>query len=134
MAYVAIWTVYGVLAKSSQDVPDADMAEAVAWSRELALGYSEDTRLCRHGWWRHWFAVFPVSDWAFYLLALTIIGIALWTAWHLAGDYLDRDKRVIALAVLMLIPFFNFHALKFNANTVLVPLWAATTPVFSSFI
>ena len=24
-------------------------------------------------------------------------------------------------------PFFNFHALKFNVNTVLLPLWAATT-------
>ena len=27
----------------------------------------------------------------------------------------------------MLVPFFNFHALKFNVNTVLMPLWAATT-------
>jgi hypothetical protein len=27
----------------------------------------------------------------------------------------------------MLIPFFNFHALKFNVNTVLMPAWAATT-------
>jgi hypothetical protein len=25
------------------------------------------------------------------------------------------------------VPFFNFHALKFNVNTVLMPLWAATT-------
>jgi hypothetical protein len=28
------------------------------------------------------------------------------------------------------VPFFNFHALKFNANTVLLPLWAATTLCF----
>ena len=27
----------------------------------------------------------------------------------------------------MFVPFFNFHALKFNVNTVLMPLWAATT-------
>ena len=27
----------------------------------------------------------------------------------------------------MLVPFFHFHALKFNVNTVLMPLWAATT-------
>src|SRR5262249_12837174 len=26
--------------------------------------------------------------------------------------------------------FFNFHALKFNANTVMLPLWAATTAFF----
>jgi 4-amino-4-deoxy-L-arabinose transferase-like glycosyltransferase len=29
--------------------------------------------------------------------------------------------------MLMLVPFYNFLALKFNANTVLTPLWAATT-------
>ena len=27
-------------------------------------------------------------------------------------------------------PFFNFHALKFNQNTILMPLWAATTLFF----
>ena len=30
----------------------------------------------------------------------------------------------------MLVPFFNFHALKFNVNTVLLPLWAATVFCF----
>jgi 4-amino-4-deoxy-L-arabinose transferase-like glycosyltransferase len=128
VAYVAVWTVYGVLAKGSQDV-HADMAEAVAWSRELALGYSKHPPLS--AWMvAAWFAIFPVTDWAFYLLAMTTVGIALWTAWRLAGDYLDPKKQVMALAMLMLIPFFNFHALKFNANTVLVPLWAATTLCF----
>ena len=127
VAYVAIWTVYGVLAKGSQDV-HADMAEVVAWSRELALGYKHPPLSA----WvtAAWFAVFPVTDWAFYLLAMTSAGVALWTAWRLAGDYLDPGKRVMALAMLMLIPFFNFHALKFNANAVLVPLWAATTLCF----
>ena len=32
--------------------------------------------------------------------------------------------------LLTLVPFFNFHALKFNANTVLLPLWAAATLCF----
>jgi hypothetical protein len=27
----------------------------------------------------------------------------------------------------MFIPFYNFHALKFNPNTVLLPTWAGTT-------
>ena len=48
-------------------------------------------------------------------------------AWRLSADYLDVEKRVVGLALLTLIPFFNFHALKFNVNTVLMPLWAATT-------
>ena len=47
--------------------------------------------------------------------------------WRLSADYLDIEKRVAGLALLMFVPFFNFHALKFNVNTVLMPLWAATT-------
>src|SRR5262249_3376551 len=46
------------------------------------------------------------------------------------GRYLTGEKRVAGLALLMLVPFFNFHALKFNANTVMMPLWAATTALF----
>ena len=37
---------------------------------------------------------------------------------------------MVGLALLTLVPFFNFHALKFNQNTVLLPLWAATTLFF----
>ncbi|MEA2947211.1 MAG: hypothetical protein QOI40_2541, partial [Alphaproteobacteria bacterium] len=32
--------------------------------------------------------------------------------------------------LLTFIPFFNFHALKYNANTVLIPLWAVATWCF----
>ena len=53
--------------------------------------------------------------------------IALWIVWRLSADYLDIEKRIFGLALLTLMPFFNFHALKFNVNTVLMPLWAATT-------
>jgi hypothetical protein len=54
-------------------------------------------------------------------------GLALWIVWRLTARFLDGDKRVVGLALLTLVPFFNFHALKFNVNTVLLPLWAATT-------
>jgi hypothetical protein len=37
LAYVAIWTLYGVLAKASQDI-HPDVGELVVWSREPALG------------------------------------------------------------------------------------------------
>jgi 4-amino-4-deoxy-L-arabinose transferase-like glycosyltransferase len=128
LAYVAVWTLYGVLSKGSQDV-HFDMAEMVAWSRELALGYPKHPPF---GAWiaAAWFAIFPVTDWAFYLLAMTVAGLALWLAWRLFGDFLDGEKRIVALALLTLVPFYNFHALKYNANTVLLPLWAATTLCF----
>src|SRR5262249_41627140 len=79
IAYVAIWTIYGVLAKASQGV-HYDMAELAAWARELAWGY-----------WKHppfaawvvygWFALFPVADWSFYLLGMTVAALALWLSW-----------------------------------------------------
>jgi hypothetical protein len=124
-AYVAVWTLYGVLAKGSQDV-HFDMGEAVAWSREPALGYSKHPPLS--AWLvKAWFTIFPQADWAYYLLAMSLAGLALWIAWILSARWLDGEKRAAGLALLTLVPFFNFHALKFNANTVLLPLWAATT-------
>ena len=127
-AYCAVWTLYGVLAKASQDV-NYDMAELVGWSREPALGYVKHPPL---GAWlvRAWFTVFPVADWAYYLLAMTSAAVALWLAWRLFARFLDAEKRVVALALLTFVPFYNFHALRFDVNAVLVPLWAATTVAF----
>src|SRR4029077_20577891 len=125
LGYVALWTLYGVLAKAGQDV-HADMSEQVALAREWALGYPKHPPLAMVVV-RAWFAVFPAADWAYYLLAMANAGLALWIVWRLAGRFLDGDKRVVGLALLTLVPFFNFHALKFNVNTVLIPIWAATT-------
>ena len=128
IAYVAVWTLYGVLAKASQDL-HPDMTEMVAWSRELSFGYPKHPPLA--AWLTAaWFALFPAADWSFYLFAMTVAGVALWIVWRLAGDYLDSEKRALALALMTFVPFFNFHALKFNANTILLPLWAATALCF----
>jgi len=125
LCYVALWTLYGVLAKGSQDL-HFDMGELVAWSREPAFGYPKHPPF---GAWlvKAWFSVFPVTDWAYYLLAIVNATVALWIAWMLSARFLDGEKRVAGVALLTLVPFFNFHALTFNANTVLIPLWAATT-------
>jgi hypothetical protein len=125
LGYVVVWTVYAALAKGSQDI-HADMSEQFTLSRELAWGYSKHPPLVI-AIVRAWFAVFPTADWAYYLLAMANAGLALWIAWLLSARFLDGEKRVIGLALLTLVPFFNFHALKFNANSVLLPLWAATT-------
>src|SRR5262249_25216853 len=44
--------------------------------------------------------------------------------------FLEPEKRVVALALLTLIPFFNFHVLKFDHNAVLMPLWPLATLCF----
>src|SRR5215831_16238607 len=122
--YVAIWTLYGTVAKSSQGL-HPDMTEVIAWSRDLAWGYKHPPLAAAVA--HLWFSVFPVAEWSYYLLAMLMPAIALWIVWRLTADYLDIEKRVFGLALMMFVPFFNFHALKFNVNTVLLPAWAATT-------
>jgi 4-amino-4-deoxy-L-arabinose transferase-like glycosyltransferase len=124
-AYALVWTLYGVLAKGSQGL-HVDMTELVAWAREPALGYFKHPPLAAFVV-KAWFAIFPLTEASYYLFAMTSAALTLWIAWRLFSHYLDGEKRVIGVALLMLIPFFNFHALKFNVNTVLVPLWAVTT-------
>ena len=125
LCYVALWTLYGILAKASQDI-HVDMSEQFALARELALGYPKHPPLTM-AVVRAWFAVFPAADWAYYLLAMANVGLTLWIVWRLMARFVDGEKRVVGLALLTLVPFFNFHALKFNVNTVLMPLWAVTT-------
>jgi 4-amino-4-deoxy-L-arabinose transferase-like glycosyltransferase len=128
LAYLAVWTLYSIIEKSSKDI-NFDMAEVVVWSRELSWGGTKHPPLSA---WivGLWFKVFPYEDWACYLLAIASATSALWIAWSFSKRWLDPDKRVAGLALLTLVPFFNFLAINYNANTVLVPFWALTTYCF----
>ena len=123
--YAAAWSLYGAIAKGSQDL-HFDIGEMFAWSHQVSLSAPTHPPL---GAWlaRAWFAVMPRQDWAFYLFGILLATAALWIAWRLAGRYLPPEKRVLGLALLSLLPFYNFHALKYNASSVLTPFWAATT-------
>ena len=126
--YVLVWTLYAVIAKGSQDI-HFDMAEAVVWWREAPFGTPKHPPLS--GWLAGlWFEVFPRQDWAFYLLAMACVGVALWFAWRVMLTSLTGDKLAVGLAMLTLVPFFNFQALKYNANSVMIPLWAFATWAF----
>jgi 4-amino-4-deoxy-L-arabinose transferase-like glycosyltransferase len=128
LAYLAVWTLYAIIEMSSRDIY-GDMAEVVGWSRELALGSPTQPQLS--AWIAAlWFAIFPCQDWAFYLLAIASATSALWIVWSFSKRWLDPDKRVVGLALLTLVPFFNFLAIKYNANSVLIPFWALTTYCF----
>ncbi len=123
--YAGLWSVYGAIAKGSQDI-HFDMGEMVAWSREVTFGTPKHPPL--PAWLvGAWFEVFPLQDWAYYLFATLMATAALWIAWRVSARYLDDEKRVVGLALLTLVPFYNFHALKFNANSAMTPAWALTT-------
>lgn len=122
--YAIVWALYGTIAKSSQGL-HFDMTEIVVWSRDLNWGYKHPPLAAAIA--AMWFGVLPVTEWSYYLLAMLMPATALWFAWRISADYLSVEKRVLGLALLTLVPFFNFHALKYNVNTVLMPTWAATT-------
>lgn len=124
-AYAAVWTIYGTVAKSSQDL-HFDIGEMFAWSHEVV--WSAPTHPPLGAWiMRAWFSVMPVADWSFYLLAMIVATVGLWIAWRIAGRYLSAEKRVVGVLLMTFVPFYNFHALKYNASSILTPFWAATT-------
>jgi 4-amino-4-deoxy-L-arabinose transferase-like glycosyltransferase len=124
-AYAIAWTLYGAIAKSSQDL-HFDIGEMFAWSHQVV--WSAPTHPPLGAWlMRAWFSVMPVEDWSFYLLAIVVATAALWIAWRLAARYLTAEKRLVGILLLTFLPFYNFHALKYNASSVLTPFWAATT-------
>ena len=128
LAYCAAWTLYAVIAKSSQDF-HFDMGEMVAWSREVTFGTPKHPPL--PAWLAGaWFAVFPLTPWAYDLFAMAGAAASLAVAFALSRRYLDGVKSAVGLAFLTLVPFFNFHAFKFNANSALMPWWALTTWLF----
>jgi hypothetical protein len=122
--YALIWTAYGTLAKGSQSI-HFDTGEMISWSRADVLGTPKHPPL---GAWllRLWFEVFPSAEWALYLFTMVSATIGLWAAWKVSQRYLDPGKCAAGLALLTLVPFYNFHALKYNANTAPLPFWALT--------
>lgn len=128
-AYAVLWAIYCTVSTSAQEL-HSDMTEAAVLAREFSFGYFKHPPMSI--WLAGlWFTVLPLAPWAYYLLAMAMPAIGLWAAWRLAARWLDAEKRIVALALLTFVPFYNFHALKYNANTVLIPFWALTTLWFA---
>ena len=127
-AYAAAWFLYGLVAKSSQDI-NADMAEMVIWAQEPALGYPKHPPLLAYVV-KLWFSIFPCADWAFILLAVLTVSAGIFVAFELSGIWLDREKRAAVPFLLAVIPFYNFLGLKFDQNSALIPLWALAMLTF----
>jgi hypothetical protein len=125
LVYAAIWTLYAIIAKSSQGM-NADLGEMVVWSRNLDWGFPKHPPL-PPAILAGWFSIFPLADWAYYLLAGLNLGVGLYLSFLVAGLWLDGEKRAVTPFLLALIPFYIFLGLKFDQNSILIPLWALTT-------
>jgi 4-amino-4-deoxy-L-arabinose transferase-like glycosyltransferase len=120
--YAVLWMLYFTVSNASVDI-HFDLSEASVWAEKFAFGYKHPPMTA----WLFilWFSVFPRADWAAYLLAVTTIAITFIIIWRLLCDYLDKERALVGIAALMLVPLFTFQASRLNANTVMMPFWAA---------
>src|SRR5258707_12008880 len=63
-------------------------------------------------------------------MELTNSAIALWAVDLISRRFVRGDKRIVVLLLLMLLPAYQFHAQRFNANTVLLAIWPLATYCF----
>src|SRR5258707_10111504 len=85
--YGVLWFAYGLIAKSSQDL-NADMAEMIVWTREPALGYPKHPPLPALVLWL-WFKIFPLTEWAYMLLAVATLAAGIYLAIELSAEWLS---------------------------------------------
>ncbi|NWG24847.1 MAG: glycosyltransferase family 39 protein [Pseudorhodoplanes sp.] len=121
IGYAVVWTAYAIVSRSAQDTV-SDMAEMLIWTQHLEWGYPKHPPLPAYIL-RLWFSVFPVADWAYLLLAILTVTVGLYLAYELAGEWLAGENRVAAVLMLSLVPFYNFQGMKFDQNSLLIPLW-----------
>jgi hypothetical protein len=128
IGFIAVWLAFLVIAYFDGDL-HSDVLETWTLGRSIEWGYSKHPPLM--GWVaRAWTSVFPLDNWSFQLLALTNSAIALWAVDLITRRFATGDKRIVVLLLLMLLPAYQFHAQRFNANAVLLPAWPIATYCF----
>jgi 4-amino-4-deoxy-L-arabinose transferase-like glycosyltransferase len=128
IGFVVVWQTYFVVAYAGGDL-HPDVLETWTLGRRIEWGYSKHPPLM--GWvTRAWTTVFPLENWSFQLMAMTNSAMALWVADLISRRFVRGDKRMIVLLLLMLLPTYQFHAQRFNANAVLLATWPLATYCF----
>ncbi|HLX17570.1 MAG TPA: glycosyltransferase family 39 protein, partial [Bradyrhizobium sp.] len=112
--HALLWTVILINLKAAQDV-HMDVAEAFAWGQKFQLGYGKHPPLA--GWVAGlWFKMFPVVDWATYLLAMTTLACGMVICWFIALRVVDYRRAFFVVVMLALYPIFNFKGFKYNPD------------------
>ncbi len=112
--HAVLWTLILINLKAAQDV-HMDVAEAFGWGQKFQFGYGKHPPLS--GWVAGlWFTVFPVVDWATYLLAMATLGCGLVICWLISLRVVDRRRAFFVVVMLALYPIFNFKGFKYNPD------------------
>jgi len=112
--HALLWTAILTNLKAAQDI-HMDVAEAFAWGQKFQLGYGKHPPLA--GWVAGvWFKMFPVADWATYLLAMTTVACGLVISWFIALRVVDYRRAFFVVVMLAIYPIFNFKGFKYNPD------------------
>lgn len=128
VGFVVLWTAFLVVAYLGSSL-HPDVLETWTLGRTLEWGYHKHPPLM--GWVaRGWTTLFPATDWSLQLMAMVNAGAGLWAVDLISRRFVSGDKRIMILLLLMLTPAYQFHAQRFNANAILLPLWPLATYCF----
>jgi 4-amino-4-deoxy-L-arabinose transferase-like glycosyltransferase len=128
IGFTAVWLAFLIIAYLPGDL-HPDVLETWTVGRTFGWGCSKHPPLM--GWIaRAWTSIFPLTNWSFQLMALANSAIALWAVDLISRRFVGGDKRVVVLLLLMLLPTYQFHAQRFNANAVLLATWPIATYCF----
>ena len=126
--FILVWTVFQIVAFMPVDL-EGDVLEVYAWGRHPAAGYYKHPPL---GGLiaAAWFAIFPARNWAAHLMAMSYAALSLYFVDLISRRYVRGDKRLLVLLLLMLTPFYQFHADRFGSNQTLLATWPLAVYAF----
>src|SRR6266850_4968719 len=126
--FVLLYTAFAVISSASVGL-HPDLLDTYARGLHPAAGYDGHAPLAAL-MAAVWFSLFPPTDWAFHLLAMVNAAVGLYATDRIASRYLDGDKRIAVLLLLLLTPFYQFIGQRFGPDQTLLSTWPIATYCF----
>jgi 4-amino-4-deoxy-L-arabinose transferase-like glycosyltransferase len=126
--FVLLYTAFAIISSASVGL-HPDLLDTYARGLHPAAGYDGHAPLAAL-MAAAWFSLFPPTDWAFHLLAMVNAAVGLYATDRIACRYLDGDKRIAVLLLLLLTPFYQFMGQRFGADQTLLSIWPIATWCF----
>jgi len=128
IAFAVSWATYFILAYAGIGL-SFDVLETWTLGRHFDWGGSKHPPLM--GWTTGlWTLVFPATTASLECMAMANAALALFAVDLITRQFVRGNKRAIVILLLMLTPVYQFHAERFNANTVLLAAWPIATWCF----
>jgi hypothetical protein len=128
MWFVILYTAFAIVTSGALGV-DPDSLTSFVLGLRPAAGYAGHEPLAP--WLAGaWFRVLPRVDWAFHLLTTLNAVVGLFFAHRVARLFLDGDKAIAALLVLLLTPFYTIMGQSFSPADTMLATWPAATLCF----